>query len=214
MYFLHVHVNGNCSLSKSTGNNESKIIVGSVYQVNGTNNSMLCYSIGSTIQELYSQDFTKIKFIKGDKINMFTGTKKGHGIMNAILDSGGIPMYPFIAHNGGESYSIIHPTMESLQKNLDLIEKNNIISSYDYNRITTGEGLMDITRKLNMDFNFINLTKTERSIIKEAFNLGYLNWPRSINLNGLAEEFDVSKPSILLHIRSAERKIIAAFLSK
>ena len=34
--------------------------------------------------------------------------ESGHNIMKSIIETGGIPMYPFIAYNGGESYFIMH----------------------------------------------------------------------------------------------------------
>ncbi len=214
MYFLYVHVGSDCSLARSTDDNESKIIVGNIYGINGSKNSIMAYSLGSDIMDQYSRDFESIKFIKGKYMNMLIGTKRGHGIMDSILASGGIPVYPFIAHDGGESYNILHLSRSSLMKNLELIEKNNKIYSFDYNFISSGEDVFNLTRKLSMDFTTLHLTDTERKVIREALNRGYLDWPRSINLNDLAEEFKISKPSVLLHIRNAEKKIISSFLSR
>ena len=214
MYFLSVHVDGDCSLSKSTENNESKIIISNIYNiVNGTN-SMIGYSIGSSINDIYRKDFNTIRFSKGKYADMFAGTKTGHNIMKSIIETGGIPMYPFIAYNGGESYFIMHFEKLSMMQNIDLIEKNNKIKYYDYITVKSGDGIMDISRQLNREISLLNLTVTEKKVIQEAFNNGYLDWPRTTNLDDIAKKFSISKPTALFHIRNAERKILSGLISK
>ncbi|WMT52542.1 hypothetical protein [Ferroplasma acidiphilum] len=66
MYFLSVHVAGDCSLSKSTENNESKIIISNIYNMRDSANSLIAYSIGSDINNIYRRDFSTIRFIKGN----------------------------------------------------------------------------------------------------------------------------------------------------
>ncbi len=214
MYFLSLHIDGDCSLSKSTENNESKIIISSIYNIYNCQNSLLAYSVGSAIMDKHSMDFKEIHFLKGKHANMFTGTKTGHSVMQSIFKTGGIPMYPFIALNGGESYFIMHLSHESMMDNIAILEKHNKVKSYDYVRVDSGDGIMDISRHLNREINILNLTETERKVILEAMNAGYLNWPRSINLDALAVKFSTSKPTVLYHIRNAERKILSCFISK
>jgi len=214
MYILSIHVDGDCSLSKSTENNESKIIISNIYNMQNSKNSLIAYSIGSNINNIYHQDFNTIKFIKGKYADVLIGTKKGHSIMESIIISGGIPMYPFIAFNGGESYFIMHFDKESIMKNIGLIEKNNKVKYYDYVNINSGDGIMDISRHLNKEINIIKLTAIEKKIIQEAFDNGYLEWPRNINLDEIASKFSISKPTALFHIRNAEKKILSCFISK
>jgi predicted DNA binding protein len=214
MYFLTLHVDGDCSLSKSTDNNQSKIIISNIYNIYNDQNSLIAYSIGSTIMDNHSIDFKEIHFLKGKHVNMFTGTKTGHSIMKSIFETGGVPMYPFIAMNGGESYFIIHTNRESMMNNIHSIEKYNRLKFYDYIKIDSGDGIMDISRRLNREINFFDLTETEKKVIHEALNAGYLDWPRSISLDELAEKFAISKPTVLFHITNAERKILSCFISK
>ena len=56
MYFLSLHVDGHCSLAKSTENNQSKIIISSIYNIFNGHNSLLAYSVGSTIMDNHSID--------------------------------------------------------------------------------------------------------------------------------------------------------------
>ncbi len=214
MYFLSLHVDGHCSLAKSTEDNQSKIIISSIYNIFNGHNSLLAYSVGSTIMDNHSIDFKEIHFFKGKHANMFTGTKAGHEVMQSIFETGGIPMYPFVAMNGGESYFIVHMSRESMMNNISIIEKHNKVKSYDYIKIDSGDGIMDISRHLNREINLFDLTDTERKVIQEAMSAGYLDWPRSISLDELAERFATSKPTVLFHIRNAERKILSCFISK
>ena len=214
MYFLSVHVAGDCSLSKSTENNESKIIISNIYNMKNSANSLIAYSIGSDINNIYRRDFSTIRFIKGKYANMFIGTKKGHNIMQSINESGGIPMYPFIAFNGGESYFIMHFDKSSMMCDLELIEKNNKIKYFDYTSVSSGDSIMDISRNLNQEMNMMRLTPTEKKIIQEAYNSGYLDWPRTTSLDDIARRFSISKPTALLHIRNAEKKILSCFIAR
>ncbi len=214
MYFLSAHVAGDCSLSKSTEDNESKIIISNIYSTNNSINSLIGYFIGSDINNIDRRDFNTIRFVKGKYANMFIGTKKSHNIMQSISDSGGIPMYPFIAFNGGESYFIMHFDKSSMMDNIDLIERNNKIKYFDYTSVNSGDSIMDISRNLNQEMNIIRLTSTEKKIIQEAYNNGYLNWPRTTSLDDIARKFSISKPTALFHIRNAEKKILSCFMDK
>ncbi|WP_337861018.1 helix-turn-helix domain-containing protein [Ferroplasma sp.] len=214
MYFLSIHVDGDCSLARATENNESKIIVSNIYNTINGSNSLLAYSVGSDINNSYHLDFNNIKFMKGKYANMFIGTKKGHKIMESIAISGGIPMYPYVAFNGGESYFVMHFSKAAMMENIELVEKNNKIKNYDYVTVNSGDGVLDITKRLNHEINLLNLTATEQKIIQEAFRNGYLDWPRNISLDDLAREFSISKTTVLFHIRKAESKLISCLLSK
>ena len=101
-----------------------------------------------------------------------------------------------------------------MMQNIDLIEKNNKIKYYDYITVKSGDGIMDISRQLNREISLLNLTVTEKKVIQEAFNNGYLDWPRTTNLDDIAKKFSISKPTALFHIRNAERKILSGLISK
>jgi predicted DNA binding protein len=213
MYFLSFQSKGDCSLSRSTIDNESKIIMPSISLWND-NITLMGYSVKSSIKETYSKDFISIKFTSGKLGDTFFGSKRGHGIIKSIYESGGLPMYPFISFNGSEKYYVMHIDKESLDKNLELVEKTNKIINYDYNIIKSNDAIMDIFKKLNMEINELELTVLERKIISFAFLNGYFDWPRNLNLENLAENFGISKPSTLFHIRNVERKIISCFVAK
>lgn len=57
-----------------------------------------------------------------------------------------------------------------------------------------------------------SLTEIERKILQTAYHKGFFNYPRGINLDNLAKEFNISKATVNIHLRNALRKIISSYL--
>ncbi|MEZ0345916.1 MAG: helix-turn-helix domain-containing protein [Infirmifilum sp.] len=75
------------------------------------------------------------------------------------------------------------------------------------------ENVLKTTALLNLKM-YLNssLTPSQRSILKEAFTLGYYDWPRKVSLSELAAKFGVSKATLSEHLRRAEQKLFMLFL--
>ncbi|MWG36289.1 helix-turn-helix domain-containing protein [Halomarina oriensis] len=56
------------------------------------------------------------------------------------------------------------------------------------------------------------LTGRQREVVSVALELGYFEWPRRINSEQLAAELDISRATLLEHLRKAESKLITAAL--
>ncbi|MBU0459365.1 MAG: helix-turn-helix domain-containing protein [Nanoarchaeota archaeon] len=52
------------------------------------------------------------------------------------------------------------------------------------------------------------LSDKQKEVIQLAVKRGYYNFPRKINLNGLAKELKLSKPTLQQHLRIAEKKVV------
>ena len=52
------------------------------------------------------------------------------------------------------------------------------------------------------------LTATQRKVFEHAREEGYYEWPRGTSTRDLAEELDVSKTTLLEHLRKAESKLL------
>ncbi|SFG06103.1 hypothetical protein SAMN04488063_1300 [Halopelagius inordinatus] len=52
------------------------------------------------------------------------------------------------------------------------------------------------------------LTSTQKEVFELARDRGYYQWPRGISTRDLAEEFDISKTTLLEHLRKAEAKLL------
>jgi predicted DNA binding protein len=52
------------------------------------------------------------------------------------------------------------------------------------------------------------LTPTQRDVFELARDRGYYEWPRGVSTRELAEEVDISKTTLLEHLRKAEAKLL------
>lgn len=57
------------------------------------------------------------------------------------------------------------------------------------------------------------LTKKEKEILVTAYQLGYFEWPHTLNIGELAEKFNISKTAILQTLRRAIRKLVANYVN-
>ncbi|MFC4542896.1 helix-turn-helix domain-containing protein [Halosolutus amylolyticus] len=62
----------------------------------------------------------------------------------------------------------------------------------------------DSERKRRMDA----LTSTQRDVFELARDRGYYQWPRGVSTRELAAELDISKTTLLDHLRKAESKLL------
>jgi len=59
-----------------------------------------------------------------------------------------------------------------------------------------------------------NLTDTEMKIIRTALNQGFYSWPRSFDLMAISNSFNLTKPTVLYHLRNAERNIMESLFGQ
>ena len=213
MYIMNVKLNGKCSFSESTKNNDSKLIISYVGPSSDGMNSVFGYFYGNNdFKNLYKDDFTRINIMNGKNFNTFNGIKRGHHIMSTIFSNNAIPLFPFFSFNGRENYFMLIYDKMSYDNILDAIKtKNNIISS-EYIKINSGEGIFDVTKRLYSIMKMYNITGIEIKILKDAIYKGYFEWPRNYNLDNISKEFNLSKPTILFHLRNAEKKILTSMI--
>ncbi len=210
MYFCNFSINSNCGLSEAAEKLNLSII--SIYVFpNGKINYVLAYTEfddASEIKKYLKKDFKLIKIYKS-KINnilFINGLKKGHNIMNIITYKESIPLFPIFAESGKEIFSFLTFKKNLINEIIDNISKNNDISYFNCNKVKEDE-IFDYFIKVNSILLFNKLTSTERLILKKAYFNGYYKWPRQHNLDFISDMLNLSKPTVLYHIRNAERKV-------
>ncbi len=57
-----------------------------------------------------------------------------------------------------------------------------------------------------------NLTEKQKTVLVNAFKHGYYDVPRRIGSEALAEELSIREPTLVIHRRKAERKLLAHIL--
>jgi len=56
------------------------------------------------------------------------------------------------------------------------------------------------------------LTERQQMVLETAYETGYFDWPRESTAEDVAEEIGISSPTLHQHLRTAERKLLAALL--
>lgn len=58
------------------------------------------------------------------------------------------------------------------------------------------------------------LTDRQREVLELAFEAGYYEWPRETTGAELAEQLDISQPTLAEHLSAAERKLLSLLLER
>jgi predicted DNA binding protein len=68
--------------------------------------------------------------------------------------------------------------------------------------------------RFSPDSPLSHLTEKQRRVILSAFNLGYYDVPRRVSSEGLAERLNIREPTLVMHRRKAERRLLAALVGE
>jgi predicted DNA binding protein len=68
--------------------------------------------------------------------------------------------------------------------------------------------------KFSLNSPISRLTEKQQEAISLAFRLGYFDTPRKISVDGLAEKLDLSSSTLAVHLRRAERRLLAEMLNE
>jgi hypothetical protein len=66
--------------------------------------------------------------------------------------------------------------------------------------------------RFSQDSPLSHLTEKQRRVILSAFNLGYYDVPRRVSSDGLAKRLNIREPTLVMHRRKAERRLLAALV--
>ncbi|MDA4116800.1 MAG: helix-turn-helix domain-containing protein [Thaumarchaeota archaeon] len=66
--------------------------------------------------------------------------------------------------------------------------------------------------RFSPDSPLSRLTEKQRKVILSAFNLGYYDVPRRVSSEGLARRLNIREPTLVMHRRKAERRLLAALV--
>ncbi len=139
----------------------------------------------------------RLDFLHQDKQNIYfqiyTDTSKINSIVGTIVKFGAYVSRPVQVRDRWEIWTIIIPSKDKLNELLNSLAKN-------------GEVKLAYIKKAKMDNSY--LSQKQELVIDLALKLGYYEWPRRISAQDLAKKINVSKPTLLQHLRIAESKII------
>lgn len=70
-------------------------------------------------------------------------------------------------------------------------------------------GTVTLGKVSQFDDAGVRLTERQYTVIEHALEAGYFEWPREITSEELADELDISRTTLLEHLRKAESKLLA-----
>ena len=216
MYRSSFTIKSNCGLSTAAKEVGAAIVSVYVYPMSDGKNFVFSFTTSSDIDALrhyLSSDFLNYKIYRGKNVVFIQGIKQGHGMINSIISSGGVPLFPFVARGGTESFDFITYRRHLIDEVIDSVSKHNEIAFSSYDSLRNDDILSVLGRK-NSVILTKDLTDIERRVIRKAYRSGYFSWPRDYRLDLMVSDFSLSKPTLLYHIRNAERKILSMIMDQ
>lgn len=211
MFYCDIKISSNCGLSKFADFIESTVNVTYVNPLSKGQNLVFSYSktaLKGDQLDFQANDFINRTISGVGKFIVMNSLKKGHGITYSIIENGGIPVFPVVIGSGIENVSCIVQTRETGESILQSIEKKrNHVDDFVISRMTQD----DFTSLMNRNFVplYGQLTTMEFEILRSAVSNGYYQWPREYNLDDIAGRFKIRKPTVLYHLRNAEKKVLS-----
>lgn len=134
--------------------------------------------------------------------NLIVRYDEENSIHDALVRRGFVPAEPIRIHGGREYWTVItNGPRSALRSNLEEIEQE---MEAEISIQSTGPARSkDWATVLGDD-----LSQRQREVIELARRSGYYAWPRESSAADLAAELDISKTTLLEHLRKAESKVL------
>lgn len=125
-----------------------------------------------------------------------------NSIYDAFISRGFVPDEEIRVHGGNEYWNVIIPeSRETIQDRLDEVRDEMTAEiTVEELRSTTDAGSDCAVSS--------DLSERQREIFRLAQRRGYYRWPREVSASELAAELDISKTTLLEHLRKAEAKLL------
>lgn len=128
----------------------------------------------------------------------------GDMVCPVLLRHGFVHSAPVRIENGREVWEVCFAgERNEIESSLDGV-RDDANADVDIKRITSAGDMTQPERERRYD----SLTPTQREVFDLARQEGYYQWPRGISTRDLAEIRDVSKTTLLEHLRKAESKLL------
>jgi hypothetical protein len=125
-----------------------------------------------------------------------------NSIHEAFVSRGFVPEEEIRIHDGYEYWTVIvDASRAAIRDRLDEIRR-------EMNAEITVEGMKSARTDTAHDAQSSQLSERQREVFELAQREGYYNWPRECSASDLAEDLDISKTTLLEHLRKAESKIL------
>jgi predicted DNA binding protein len=125
-----------------------------------------------------------------------------HSIHDAFVSKGFVPDEEIRIHDGREYWTVIvSASRAAIQQRLDRIRA-------EMDAEITIEGMKSSKTSTSRESRTAQLSERQREVFELARQEGYYTWPRETSASDLAEQVDISKTTLLEHLRKAEVKLL------
>lgn len=125
-----------------------------------------------------------------------------NSIHDAFVSRGFVPEDEIRIHDGHEYWTvIISESRPAIQKQLNEIRR-------EMDAEITIEGMKSPDTEATKYTATSHLSERQREVFELAQREGYYTWPRKVSVSELAEQLDISKTTMLEHLRKAEAKLL------
>ena len=152
----------------------------------------------------------KIIKINGTKATIHTQTEETKAL-KAVKRNDGFITGPFFTKSGTETWHIGFDWEHEMKDVLGAMRRNNEVRVTEKQELTEDE--LALIQNAGAAMTLIQgtqeLSNVERETIEQAVLDGYFKSPRDADLGDLADEFNISKPSVSETLRRGERKLLS-----
>ncbi|WP_435332759.1 helix-turn-helix domain-containing protein [Haloarchaeobius sp. TZWWS8] len=133
----------------------------------------------------------------------FLDYNPGDMVCPTLLSHGFVHNAPCRIEGGREYWQVVFSgTRDQVEPELDAV-RETAGADIEVASITSFDTPLNENR-----WRIDSLTNTQREVFEHARERGYYQWPRGVSTRELASELDVSKTTLLEHLRKAESKLL------
>ncbi|MFB6178739.1 MAG: helix-turn-helix domain-containing protein [Halorientalis sp.] len=170
--------------------------------IEATKSSRLTDSV-LELRERYGNDGPESPAPGNTTRELFVEYDPDNTISDALLAKGFIHSEPVRIRHGREYWPVFFPgSRADVESSIEEIA-DEYDADIDVTRITSS-GTRTGEEARRMD----RLSESQREVFELARERGYYDWPRGISTRELAAEMEVSKTTLLEHLRKAESKLL------
>jgi predicted DNA binding protein len=158
----------------------------------------------TNVNEVFGESFEEVQVLErdGESVTCFFRQKRSPWRSGTSpLGSGGYLSVPYEIDDGRLRGTFLG-TAKDVREILERIDRIGV----RYKVVS----LLDA--KFSPDSPLVGLTEMQRRVILSAFKLGYYDVPRRVSSQELAEKLDIREPTLVIHRRKAERRLLAALV--
>ena len=158
------------------------------------------------IGDVFTDKFEEIQVLEQEGVDYVCFFKQRRlGLTSGVspLAAGGYLSIPYEINDGQIKATFLGSAKE-VRGVLDSLEK----AALHYKVLSLTDA------KFSPDSPLSLLTEKQRKVILSAFNLGYYDVPRRVSSEGLANRLNIREPTLVMHRRKAERRLLAALVGE